>query len=131
MIKEGLQNSSKQAAWTIKAKTTAIALLLRGFQRCRPLEAVQGCSTAGFAAPPSLNHANQSMPIPPPPRQYHCPACHWSKIVAPRSDVLMPGHDTFHSCPKCGHAPLDSQAADGWAAGVGQALDVLTQWLKR
>lgn len=71
------------------------------------------------------------MPIPPPPRQYRCPACHWSKIVAPRSDVLMPGHDIFHNCPKCGHAPLDSQSVGSWPAGMGQALDVLTQWLKR
>ena len=71
------------------------------------------------------------MPIRPPPRLFRCPACGWSKTVAPRSDALGPDHDILHSCPKCGHVPLDARSADGWAAGVGQALEVLTQWLKR
>lgn len=71
------------------------------------------------------------MPVPPPPRQYHCPACRWSKLVTPQSDVVILGHDIFDCCPKCGHGPLDSQSAEGWPTGVGQALDVLTQWLKR
>ena len=71
------------------------------------------------------------MPIPPPPRHYRCPTCSWSQFVAPKSDVLIPGHDHFHACPKCGHAPLDSTAADGLPGGVGLVLDMLTKWFKR
>lgn len=49
------------------------------------------------------------MPIPPRPHTYRCPACHWSKTVAPRSDVLMPGIDHFDACPVCRHRPLETQ----------------------
>lgn len=40
------------------------------------------------------------MPVKPKPRTYVCQACGWKKIVAPRSDVLMPD-DVVSVCPKC------------------------------
>ena len=71
------------------------------------------------------------MPIPPPPRHYHCPACSWSKTVAPASDVLVPGHDHFATCPKCGYAPLDSKATVAMPAGFSQIANTLEKWFKR
>lgn len=67
------------------------------------------------------------MPIPPRPHTYRCPACHWSKTVAPRSDVLMPGIDHFDACPACGHRPLETQAA----GPVRVSLAGLTEQVKR
>jgi hypothetical protein len=67
------------------------------------------------------------MPIPPRPHTYRCSACHWSKTVAPRSDVLMPGIDHFDACPACGHRPLETQAA-----GVARTmLAGMTDQIKR
>ncbi len=71
------------------------------------------------------------MPIPLPPRHYRCPACGWSKTVVPDSDVLMPGHNYFSACPKCGHAPLSSQEQPYLSTGVGQIANMLKRWLKR
>ena len=51
------------------------------------------------------------MPFLSPPKTYTCPTCHWSKTVASRSDVLMPGIDHFRTCPTCGHQPLETKAA--------------------
>lgn len=51
------------------------------------------------------------MPVQPQPFTYSCSACRWSKTVAPRSDVLMPGVDHFDACPACGHRPLKTQTA--------------------
>ena len=62
------------------------------------------------------------MPIPPRPHTYRCPACHWSKTVAPRSDVLMPGIDHFEACPACGHQPLETQAARATLAGLAEQI---------
>ena len=62
------------------------------------------------------------MPIPPPPTTYSCPACHWSKTVAPRSDALMPG-EFFSACPRCRHAPLDRKRANAAQAALGQMKD--------
>lgn len=71
------------------------------------------------------------MPIPPPPHTYHCPACHWSKTVAPSSDVLLPGVDHFSACPQCSHAPLETKAASGLAGGVAQLAGVLEKVFRR
>ena len=60
------------------------------------------------------------MPVRPPPRTYTCPACHWSKTVAPRSDALMPG-DYFNACPACRHSPLTTQRANAVQAALAQA----------
>ncbi|MYZ51252.1 hypothetical protein F5985_03635 [Malikia spinosa] len=63
------------------------------------------------------------MPIPPRPHTYCCPACHWSKTVAPRSDVLMPGIDHFDVCPACGHSPLQTQTASPVRASLTELND--------
>lgn len=62
------------------------------------------------------------MPIEPRPRTYSCPICHWSKTVAPRSDVLTPGIDHFDACPTCGHRPLKTQAAHATLAGLAEQI---------
>lgn len=40
------------------------------------------------------------MAVQPKPFKVHCPKCGFSKIIAPRSDVLS-GLDTLSICPKC------------------------------
>ena len=67
------------------------------------------------------------MPVPPRPHTYHCPACHWSKTVAPRSDALVYGIDYFPACPACGHSPLETQAA----SPVQVSLAKLAEQVKR
>jgi hypothetical protein len=65
------------------------------------------------------------MPIPSGPHTYRCPACHWSKTIAPQSDVLMPGIDHFDACPACWHHPLETQvagAAQATLAGLTEKL---------
>ena len=62
------------------------------------------------------------MPIPPSPTTYTCPACHWSKTVAPRSDALMPG-EFFSACPRCHHAPLDRKTTSLAQATLGSLAD--------
>ena len=64
------------------------------------------------------------MPIPQSPVIYSCPACHWSKTVAPRSDALMPG-DFFNTCPACCHAPLATKKANAAQAALGDLTDSL------
>ena len=64
------------------------------------------------------------MPIRPHPVTYACPACHWSKTVAPRSDALMPG-EFFSACPRCRHAPLDRKTASLAQATFGGLADAL------
>ena len=66
------------------------------------------------------------MPIRPPPTTYSCPACHWSKTVAPRSDALAPG-DFFKTCPACDHASLEMKRANAAQAALGQ----LSESIKR
>lgn len=56
------------------------------------------------------------MPVRPVPTTYRCPACHWSKTTAPRSDVLLPG-DYFSACPVCGHVALVTRPAS-WMSVV-------------
>ena len=71
------------------------------------------------------------MPIRPAPMHYRCPACHWSKTVAPRSDALTPA-DYFSSCPACGHAALDAKAAGALQGEVAQVLGAIEQlWKSR
>lgn len=62
------------------------------------------------------------MPIAPPPMTYRCPACRWSKTVAPTSDCLVPGFDYFSACPVCGQAPLDEQATSALRAAVARTI---------
>lgn len=64
------------------------------------------------------------MPIPPSPTTYSCPACSWSKTVAPRSDALMHG-EFFSACPRCHHAPLDTKRASAAQATLGGLADAL------
>lgn len=47
------------------------------------------------------------------------------------SDVLLPGHDHFDACPKCGHTPLESKPASALPAGIAQFISTLEKWLKR
>ena len=68
------------------------------------------------------------MAIRPSSMHYHCPACSWSKTVAPLSDALGPG-DFYSACPECGHAPLDAKPAG--AAGVATVLADLTQSVEK
>ncbi len=69
------------------------------------------------------------MVIRPPSLHCHCPACGWSKTVAPRSDALSPG-DIYSTCPDCGHADLQVRPADTLQSGVAQVLDTLGRLLK-
>ena len=62
------------------------------------------------------------MPIRPPPRTFTCPACHWSKTVAPLSDALSPG-EHFTVCPACGHSPLDRKTVSLTHATLGGLAD--------
>ena len=64
------------------------------------------------------------MPIRPQPVTYSCPACRWSKTVAPRSDALMPG-EFFSACPSCRHAPLDKKRASAAEATLGGLVEAL------
>ncbi len=64
------------------------------------------------------------MPIQPPTTTYSCSACGWSKTVAPRSDVLMPG-EFFSACPRCHHALLNRKAASLAQARLGSLADAL------
>jgi peptide subunit release factor 1 (eRF1) len=52
------------------------------------------------------------MPVKPQPSTYECPACGWSKTVAPKSDCLAEGYDYFTTCPKCGSENLESRPAN-------------------
>jgi hypothetical protein len=45
--------------------------------------------------------------------------------------VLLPGHDHFDACPKCGHAPLDSKPVSSLPANIAQIANILEKWLKR
>lgn len=47
------------------------------------------------------------MPVRPSPCVCKCPACHWLKVVWPRSDALQTG-DYYTACPKCGNEHLKS-----------------------
>ena len=71
------------------------------------------------------------MPVRPSPRRYRCSVCGWSKTVAPVSDVLMPGHDYFDMCPRCGHAPLSSKSLARLPAGMARIATTVEKWLKR
>ena len=71
------------------------------------------------------------MPIRPTPMHYRCPACGWSKTVAPRSDALGPG-DFYDACPQCQHTPLESQPAGALQAEVAQTLHTIARlWKSR
>jgi len=71
------------------------------------------------------------MPIRPHPVHYTCLACHWSKTVAPASDVLLTGFDHFDVCPKCGHAPLEFKTLSHSTTDIIQLINTLEKWLKR
>lgn len=64
------------------------------------------------------------MSVRPQARTYSCPACGWSKTVAPRSDAFTPG-DIYQSCPICGFKDLQQKTAgfaDAGLAGVREQL---------
>lgn len=70
------------------------------------------------------------MPVPPRPLTYRCYACHWSKTVAPRSDVLMPGIDHLSSCPACGHRPLETRVAGAASATLAGLAEQIKRLLR-
>ena len=70
------------------------------------------------------------MPIQPRQTTYSCPACNWSKTIAPRNDVLMPGIDHFDACPACGHSPLQTQAASPARASLAELADQIKRLLR-
>ncbi len=71
------------------------------------------------------------MPIRPAPMYYTCPACHWSKTVAPRSDALGPG-DFYSACPQCHHSPLESGPAGGVPGELVQVANTIARlWKSR
>lgn len=70
------------------------------------------------------------MPIAPRPHTYRCPACGWSKTIAPRSDVLMPGIDHVRACPACGHQPLETQVASPARAALAGLADQIGRLLR-
>jgi len=41
------------------------------------------------------------MPIPPRPRTFICPDCHWQRTTIPASDALQVNIDWFFRCPVC------------------------------
>lgn len=57
------------------------------------------------------------MSVRPQARTYSCPACCWSKTVAPRSDALAPS-EYFESCPVCGFKDLQQKSAGFANAGL-------------
>ncbi len=59
------------------------------------------------------------MAIAPPTTTYTCPACHWSKTVAPRGDALMLG-EHLSICPACGKAPLKIRPAHAARAALAR-----------
>lgn len=66
------------------------------------------------------------MPMPPPPFTTRCLDCGWKKTIAPRSDLLLLGHDWFERCPRCssGQRLTRSTAspAAAWLARLQQRL---------
>lgn len=70
------------------------------------------------------------MPIPPLPRTYTCPTCHWSRTVAPRSDAMIPGLDHFRACPACGHGPLEMQPASAARATLAELADQIKRLMR-
>ena len=64
------------------------------------------------------------MPIKPKPFTCVCDACGWSRTVAPRSDVLMPG-EWPERCAKWGSKALTIRQA-GWLKGA--KAELLARW---
>ena len=71
------------------------------------------------------------MPICPTPMYYQCPACHWSKTVAPRSDALGPC-DFYSDCPQCQHSPLQVRPAGVVQGELAQVAHTIARlWRSR
>lgn len=70
------------------------------------------------------------MPVRPRTITYRCPACHWSKTVAPRSDALIPGIEYFDSCPACRHSPLETQAASAARATISGLAEQIRRMMR-
>lgn len=71
------------------------------------------------------------MPIRPTPMHYACPACGWSKTVAPRSDALGPSN-FYRACPQCQHSPLESKPVSALRGEVAQAIGTIARlWKSR
>ncbi len=65
------------------------------------------------------------MPMPPPPFTTRCLDCGWKKTIAPRSDLLLLGHDWFERCPRCSGQRLTRSTASpaaAWLARLQQRL---------
>jgi predicted RNA-binding Zn-ribbon protein involved in translation (DUF1610 family) len=62
------------------------------------------------------------MPHKPSPTTYHCPACKWSKTVAPASDALIDGVTGFTQCPNCGNQDLETKSANIVQGTVAKVL---------
>lgn len=63
--------------------------------------------------------------IKPNPITYTCPACNWSKTIAPQSDALMP-NDDITQCPKCGNQQLTIERADIFAKTKAELSNMLS-----
>lgn len=60
---------------------------------------------------------------------YTCPACGWSKTVAPLSDALGPG-DFYSACPACLHSPLESRPASAMQGQLAQVANTIERLWK-
>lgn len=47
--------------------------------------------------------------IKPPPLKFVCSQCGWSKVFAPKSDVITPEQMPPANCPKCGSEELKAK----------------------
>lgn len=68
------------------------------------------------------------MPMRPQLTTYTCPACRWSRTVAPRSDALLPG-EYFAHCPACGYESLEHRS--GTPSPHGLLSAVLSRMISR
>lgn len=58
----------------------------------------------------------------PTPFKQVCPKCHWSKVVAPNSDVVFLKTDQpSQACPNCGCDELESVSLN-WIEKLAQSL---------
>ena len=69
------------------------------------------------------------MSVRPQARTYSCPACGWSKTVAPQSDAFAPG-DVYQSCPVCGFKDLQQKTAGVADAGLASLREQLKRFIR-
>jgi RNA polymerase subunit RPABC4/transcription elongation factor Spt4 len=63
--------------------------------------------------------------IKPHPITYTCPACNWSKTIAPQSDALTPS-ENITQCPKCGNQQLTIERAGIFATTKAEVSNMLS-----